>query len=300
MTFYMTKDNDSGMFWKIISVYKEAGFLDVLRKTKDHFSPPKANCFKICRDIIVGKSGLEIGGPSYLFAPKGLLPFYPIIKALDNCNFSNSTMWEGSIEEGLTFKFDDKHPKGYQYISEASELKKIPSDKYDFLLSSHVIEHTANPLKALKEWIRVLKQNGTLIIIIPHKDGTFDHNRNITSLVHIIEDYNNNTPETDLTHLEEILEKHNLKRDPEAGTYEQFKNRSLQNFENRSLHHHVFNTYTAVKLIDHVKMNILAVEACLPFHIIIAAQKSDSYDNTAIINKIQNKELPSPFYSDNY
>lgn len=288
------------MFRKIISVYKEAGLLDVLRKMKNHFSPPKADCFKICRDLIAGKSGLEIGGPSYLFASKGLLPFYPIVKSLDNCNFSNSTMWEGRIEEGLTFKFNDKHPEGYQYISEASELKKILPDKYDFLLSSHVIEHTANPLKALEEWIRVLKKNGTLIIIIPHKDGTFDHKRNITPLVHMMEDYNNNTPESDLTHLKEILEKHDLERDPEAGTYEQFKNRSLQNYENRSLHHHVFDTYSAVKLIDHVKMNILAVEARLPFNIIIAAQKSDSCDNTLIINKIQNKELPSPFYSDKY
>ena len=287
-------------FREFFIVYKTNGIIDLLKKTQNHFFPTKTGCFKLCSDLIAGKSGLEIGGPSYLFAPKGLLPFYPIVKALDNCNFSNSTMWEGRIEEGLTFSFDDKHPHGYQYISEASDLRKIPSGKYDFLLSSHVIEHTANPLKALGEWKRVLKENGILIIIIPHKDGTFDHKRGITPLVHLIEDYNNDTTETDLTHLNEILEKHDLERDPEAGTFEQFKNRSLRNYENRSLHHHVFDTYSAVKLIDHIKMNIIAVEARLPFHIIIAAQKSDGCDNTAIMNKIQNKEFPSPFYSDKY
>jgi SAM-dependent methyltransferase len=291
-------NNGKSTIRRIISVYKTNGLFDLLKKTQNHFFPPKASCYKLCIDCVAGKSGLEIGGPSYLFAPKGLLPVYPVVKNLDNCNFSFSTLWEGKIEEGFTFKFNEKRPSGYQYISEAADLKKIPSDKYDFLLASHVIEHTANPIKALFEWKRILKSEGILVVVIPHKDGTFDHKRNITPISHLIDNYNYDTKEDDLTHLQEILDTHDLKRDPEAGTFEQFKIRSQHNFENRSLHHHVFNTYSAVILIDYLKLKILTVEADLPFHIIIVAKKTENYNNKEIISKIQNKKIPSPFISD--
>jgi len=47
--------------------------------------------------------------------------------------------------------------------------------------------------------------------------------------------------EDDLSSLPEILELHYLEMDKPAGTPEQFKERSLKNFENRCLHHHVFD-----------------------------------------------------------
>ena len=40
---------------------------------------------------------------------------------------------------------------GYQYIAEANDLRMIESGTYHFVLSSHTIEHTAKPLRALRE-----------------------------------------------------------------------------------------------------------------------------------------------------
>lgn len=91
-----------------------------------------------------------------------------------------------------------------------------------------MIEHTANPIKTLKEWLRIIKADGHLVLVIPHKDGTFDHKRPTTTVEHMIEDYKNGTDEYDLTHLDEILEYHDLKLDPDAGTFEEFKTRSLK------------------------------------------------------------------------
>ena len=71
---------------------------------------------------------------------------------------------------------------------------------------SHCIEHIANPLKAISEWKRILKDNGLILLIVPHKDKTFDHNRPITSLSHLIEDMKTDVQEDDSTHLPEILE----------------------------------------------------------------------------------------------
>ena len=264
----------------------------------DLIYPKKAKSFKICKDLLSYKIGLEIGGPSDLFSKKGLLPIYPFIKNLDNCNFSSNTIWDGQIKDGYTFKYDEQKPYGYQYILDSSEFYKIQSEKYDFILASHVIEHIANPIKALFEYIRVLKKDGFIVIILPHKDGTFDHKRNITSFSHIIEDFNNDIKESDLTHLKEILELHDLENDHRAGSFNQFKKRSLNNFENRCLHHHVFNTYLAVKLIDFVKLQLIAVEAISPCHIIIVAGKSLNHNNSNIINELENHRFKSPFSSD--
>lgn len=286
------------MIKKVLSIIRTKSISYLFTVVINHIYPRKAESYYLLKELLIHKTGLEIGGPSNLFSRRGLVPVYPLVKQLDNCNFSSTTIWEGQITDGYTFRYDKNHSPGKQYILEASKLSSIPSAHYDFLLSSHVIEHIANPIKALYEWNRVLKDDGTFIIIIPHKDGTFDNKRNITPLYHIIEDYKNNIEEDDLTHLDEILKLHDLKKDPEAGSIDQFKIRSYKNFENRSLHHHVFSTLSAVKLIDFVGLKILSVEAVLPYHIIIIAAKSENCTNDDIIKRIQNLEFSSPFKSD--
>jgi predicted SAM-dependent methyltransferase len=105
----------------------------------------------------------------------------------------------------MNFLYDRRRPPGRQYILEATELQQIKSETYDFILSSHVLEHIANPLRALHEWIRLLKTEGILVLILPHKDGTFDHKRKVTNLNHLIKDYEQETKENDLSHLADIL-----------------------------------------------------------------------------------------------
>ncbi len=119
----------------------------------------------------------------------------------------------------------------------------------------------ANPLQALSEWTRVLREEGLLVLVIPHKDGTFDHRRPVTSLAHLIQDFEQQVTEADLTHLEEILRLHDLTKDTGEGDFESFRQRSIKNLDNRRLHHHVSNTSLAVEVIHHIGLQILAVEA---------------------------------------
>lgn len=51
----------------------------------------------------------------------------------------------------------------------------------DFVISSHVIEHFFDPIKAINEWLRVVKKGGYILIIAPHKDRIFDSNRSCTT-----------------------------------------------------------------------------------------------------------------------
>jgi len=203
---------------------------------------------------VENKHGIEIGGPSLLF--KTTLPLYQNIRGLDGVNFTNSTVWEGNIKSGLTFNFIGNR-KGMQFLSDGTKLSLIHDASYDFVLSSNCLEHIANPLKALSEWKRILRDGGALILVLPNKISNFDHNRSTTSFEHILEDFNKNTSENDLTHLDEILRFHDLSMDPPAGTLDNFKIRSLDNFNNRTLHHHVFDLDLMRAMFNFLQMTIV-------------------------------------------
>lgn len=233
----------------------------------------RAKSFRAFESLFRGMNGLEIGGPSLVFSRGGIFPLYPLVEHLDNCNFGRATVWEGDIKEGQLFRFDSNKPAGQQYISEATAMGFLASGTYDFVLSSHVLEHIANPVLALTEWIRLLKDQGTLVLLLPQRKETFDHLRPVTTMAHMLEDFNTGKAEDDLTHMPEILSLHDLTRDPEAGDMEAFKARSMRNFENRCFHHHVFDTDSATSLMDYMGLQIQAVETIPPIHILIVAQK---------------------------
>jgi SAM-dependent methyltransferase len=219
------------------------------------------------------KAGLEIGGPSLVFSDYGAIPLYRFIKRLDNVVFSEQTIWEGHRQAGRTFIYARGRAPGNNFILEATALTAIADQSHDFVLASHCLEHIANPLRALKEWQRVLKSGGHLLVILPDRSRTFDHRRPITTLDHMIEDFERGVGEDDRTHLEEILALHDLPLDPPAGTFEQFKARSLRNPENRCLHHHVFTLDSAQDLIAYAGFEIEHAESARPIHLIILAHK---------------------------
>jgi SAM-dependent methyltransferase len=252
--------------------------------------------------LLKGKRALEIGGPSGIFNKRGLVPLYSVLASVDGCNFNSKTVWEGVIQEGPgKYLYDKRRPAGHQYIREAVALAGIEPQTYDVILSSHCIEHVANPLKAVSEWIRVLKDDGLFVLVVPHRDGTFDHKRPVTQLVHLIEDRNRNVAEDDLTHLPEILQCHDLAMDPPSGDIESFRQRSLKNIENRCLHQHVFDTHLAVEVVDHIGLRILDVQTALPYHIIILAQKlvvGPPADNASFLSASADYHQVSVFLSD--
>ena len=57
----------------------------------------------------------------------------------------------------------------------------------DYVLSSHVIEHFFDPVKALREWHRVIKPGGYIFILAPHKDRTFDKPYEVTPVTELID-----------------------------------------------------------------------------------------------------------------
>ncbi|HWZ24924.1 MAG TPA: hypothetical protein VN037_06550 [Verrucomicrobiae bacterium] len=90
----------------------------------------------------------------------------------------------------------------------------------------------------------------------------------------MLEDYERDIGEKDETHLNEILDLHDLSRDPPAGTPEQFRARSLLNIENRCLHHHVFDENNSRGLLEAAGLDVEILNFISPFHIVMLAHSS--------------------------
>lgn len=289
------------MLQRIRTTYREQGLAGLALAARKLVAPPRARALPLALDMVGGRSGLEIGGPSGVFSGRGILPLYAAVAALDNCNFASLTRWEGAILEGRNYRFSPGKQPGRQYVAESTDLAAIDSDRYEFLISSHVLEHCANPIQALAEWKRVVAPGGPLVLLIPHRDGTFDHRRPITTLAHLVEDYESGVKEDDQTHVPEILELHDLARDPGAGSREDFASRCTENVSNRCLHHHVFDSHLAATLLDHVGLELLSLEAMRPNHIVAVVRKPEpnvAPDNTAFLGRLDQVLSGSPFATD--
>lgn len=61
--------------------------------------------------------------------------------------------------------------QGYDFEhGDAQYLNNLQNESYDFVYSSHTLEHLPDAECALKNWFRVLKKNGYLLLYIPHRD----------------------------------------------------------------------------------------------------------------------------------
>jgi predicted SAM-dependent methyltransferase len=126
-------------------------------------------------------------------------------------------------------------------IDDAEDLSTIADSSLDFVLANHVIEHMANPLKALSNWSRVLKKGGHLFLAVPEHSLNFDRERPLTSWQHVLEDYLSPSPERDFEHFREFAlhvscRFFNVKPESE---YEEFA-RELWS-KQYSIHYHVWN-----------------------------------------------------------
>jgi len=79
----------------------------------------------------------------------------PLVITVDNC--IDSSLY------GIPVAPDVK-------VKSADDLSVFASQSMDFVYSSHLLEHMEAPEKTLKEWWRITKQAGRLILYLPHED----------------------------------------------------------------------------------------------------------------------------------
>ena len=110
---------------------------------------------------------------------------------------------KGSILVDMVDNFSSEKPYKVDYVADAHSLPKIKDASLDYVCASHVLEHLTNPIKAIREWARLLKTGGVLWLKVPDKRKTFDSMREQTKLGHLIEDFERDVPVDDPTHIED-------------------------------------------------------------------------------------------------
>lgn len=129
---------------------------------------------KLAYKYLKGLKGIEIGAGS-------------------QCNFCLNTI---NVDIADLSKFDNPYSQAQKKVTgKVTKVDVIASgdnlpfddNSYDFVINSHVLEHFYDPIKAIQEWVRVVKPNGYVFMIIPHKERTFDKDRERTTLNELIE-----------------------------------------------------------------------------------------------------------------
>ncbi len=179
---------------------------------------------------------------------------------LDNPFILDVSCGANKISKSNVVKGCDKFPASDEIIQAEADDLPFGDGMVDMLVSAHCLEHMANPIKAIKEWCRAVGRMGTLWFILPHRDRTFDRLRPLTTVDHVIDDFNNRITEDDQTHWVEfrdltILSGHRL-IPPEY--LQKAKEDDFEYFNNqRLIHHHVWTLTSFIELAMRLNLEIL-------------------------------------------
>lgn len=133
---------------------------------------------------------------------------------------------------------------------------KIPYENksFDFVLSEHVLEHISNPIKAIKEWLRVTKSGGHIFLFLPHKERTNDCHRLTTTLEHLIEDEKNDVSFDDSTHFNDWIE-NVVNKGLMPDHYKHIDKEEL--LKTASIHHHVWTEKEIIELLEYLNLKVV-------------------------------------------
>lgn len=236
-------------FPKNIIKFNNAFILDI-----DNKSTPPLNCFSDIINIIqkMHMNCLEIGGPTLLFTDTYPYTIYNLFNCIDNINLYDLNNSFISIK---TSNYNKLFKNIYKQISEIDK-------KYDIIVSSHCIEHMANPIKTLNSFKKLLNKNSYILSILPNKSEFWDYIRPTTTIEHIIQDYLNDIEEDDHTHEEEnLLVNHPYKLDnnhPDKPVNISYEEMVRNNINYRIMHHHCFDLNLCIQLHEYLNFKTLA------------------------------------------
>lgn len=245
---------------------------NVLRPLARKVINRKRHCFSLVEDAISNGEGLEVGGPSPIFAPDGPLPIYALARRIDALNYAAATFWSTFTEHG--YQPAPALEIGRQYALDSDRLGDLPQARYDFLAASHVLEHVANPIKTLIQWVDCVRAGGSVILVVPSKARTYDRDRPDTSLDHLIQDYLDDVGEDDRTHFAEVLRHHNLALDSTIADRLDLLKRTIANPSNRILHHHVFTLGLLESVGALAGLKGMGGTTIYPYHIVATFRKA--------------------------
>jgi SAM-dependent methyltransferase len=139
-------------------------------------------------------------------------------------------------------------------IDDAETLATVEPGSFDFLVAAHVIEHMRNPIGAIVNWLRAVREGGHVYLIVPDKRRTFDRLRVRTTLAHMVLDYEQPSRERDFEHfLDYAVFAHHAMIDQAIGEATRLRDIDY------SIHFHVFLPQDVVQLVEWIDSHVTRV-----------------------------------------
>lgn len=91
-------------------------------------------------------------------------------------------------------------------VDDGETLATVADGSQDFVIACHFVEHSQDPIRTLGNMLRVLRPNGVLYIALPDKRFSFDRDRPITKLSHLLDDYRNGPEASRRAHVAEWVQ----------------------------------------------------------------------------------------------
>jgi SAM-dependent methyltransferase len=125
-------------------------------------------------------------------------------------------------------------------------LNGVAEASFDFIVASHVIEHTTDPVGAIIRAGKKLRPGGYVLLVVPDITRTFDRYRPLTTLDHLLLDYYSPDRRRDLGHYREFYELAYTPEMPHAATWE-------KSFErNESIHFHTWSYSSFMEMVEKI------------------------------------------------
>lgn len=150
-------------FWFVVSLFYSGEYPNCI-----------SNKFDFTRLIKTSHKCLELG------------PFNKPLLKNDNVKYFDVLDKSGLIQRAQKLNLDISMIPEIDFVSPNGDLKII-NDKFDVILSSHVIEHQPDLIDHLKNIERILTNGGKYLLIIPDRRYTFDYFIQESNLGQIIE-----------------------------------------------------------------------------------------------------------------
>ncbi|KAJ1445789.1 hypothetical protein M885DRAFT_286901 [Pelagophyceae sp. CCMP2097] len=200
---------------------------------------------------VAGRHALEIGGPTLLFVKRNF-EVYPHLASAHNLNLY-------SLAD--SFQTIKASPLNKVFSERFSALADVGRE-YELLMTSHAIEHFANPLRLLSDFAAKLVPHGLILSFVPNHVEFWDKTRPLTTFDHLLADFANDMQEDDLTHIDENLATdHPYKRNPhhpDIAPGLTYANMLWANIEYRTMHHHTFDIDLVVQMHEHLGFETIA------------------------------------------
>jgi SAM-dependent methyltransferase len=173
-------------------------------------------------------------------------------------------------------------------IDDGESLKSVANESQDFIIANHLLEHMENPIRTLRRFLEVIRPGGMLYHAVPDKRFGFDSERPLTSVEHIIRDFQEGPSWSRDDHFREfaklIIEGKTVRppdRYPNQIAYgvpdvEAEAQRLMQ--MNYSIHFHVWDHQTFLEL-------LMKLKTMLPFSIEAYAFNASLSESIAILRK---------------